>query len=48
MIEVFMDGNMWCALIGENLQVGLGGFGDSPAEALRELANEIELYGWNF
>jgi hypothetical protein len=28
-----LDGNMWCALYGENLQDGVAGFGKSPAEA---------------
>lgn len=29
-----IDGNKWCALYGENLQDGVAGFGDSPAEAM--------------
>jgi hypothetical protein len=28
-----IDGDQWCALHGENLQDGVAGFGDSPAEA---------------
>lgn len=28
------DGTSWCALLGENLQVGVAGFGDTPAEAM--------------
>lgn len=28
-----IDGNMWCALYGENLQDGLAGFGKSPEDA---------------
>lgn len=32
--RVFVDGNQWCALYGENLQDGVAGFGDSPAEAM--------------
>lgn len=28
------DGDMWCALHGENLQVGVAGFGPTPAMAL--------------
>lgn len=28
------DGNMWCALYGDDLQVGLAGFGETPAKAL--------------
>jgi hypothetical protein len=30
---VFPDGNKWCALYGDNLQEGVAGFGDTPAEA---------------
>jgi hypothetical protein len=29
-----LDGNKWCALYGSNLQEGVAGFGDSPAEAM--------------
>jgi hypothetical protein len=32
-----LDGNQWCALLGDNLQVGLAAFGDTPAKAM-----------WNF
>ena len=28
------DGDMWCALLGENLQIGVAGFGKTPAEAM--------------
>jgi hypothetical protein len=28
------DGNMWCAMLGENLQEGVVGFGDTPADAM--------------
>lgn len=31
--RVFLDGNQWCALYGENIQEGVCGFGDSPADA---------------
>lgn len=31
--RIFMDGNQWCVLHGENLQDGVAGFGDSPFEA---------------
>ncbi len=30
-----IDGNMWCALYGDNLQDGVAGFGDTPDEAMR-------------
>lgn len=29
-----IDGNKWCALYGDNLQEGVAGFGDSPADAM--------------
>ncbi len=29
-----IDGNLWCALWGENLQDGVAGFGKSPEAAL--------------
>ena len=32
--KLTIDGNKWCALYGENLQDGVAGFGDSPAEAM--------------
>ena len=32
--NVFIDGDQWCALYGENLQDGVAGFGDSPAKAM--------------
>ena len=28
------DGNQWCVLYGEDLQVGIAGFGDSPHLAI--------------
>lgn len=31
---ISMDGDSWCALLGENLAVGVAGFGDSPARAM--------------
>ena len=32
--RLFIDGNQWCALYGDNLQDGVAGFGDSPASAM--------------
>lgn len=37
---VFVDGNQWCALYGVNLQDGVAGFGDSPAEAMADFDAE--------
>lgn len=34
-----VDGNMWCALYGENLQDGVAGFGESPAKAMEAFDN---------
>lgn len=28
------DGDMWCALLGDDLQVGIAGFGETPAKAM--------------
>lgn len=28
------DGDKWCALLGDDLQSGVAGFGDTPAEAM--------------
>jgi hypothetical protein len=28
--RIFIDGNKWCALYGDNLQDGIAGFGSSP------------------
>ena len=36
-IKVTEDGDSWCALVGENLQEGIAGFGDTPAAALMDL-----------
>ncbi len=41
-INVYVDGDKWCAMLGENLQDGLAGFGDTPQEALRRLAEEVK------
>ncbi len=35
--RLFIDGNQWCALYGENIQDGVVGFGDTPDKAM-----------WNF
>jgi len=32
--KLFIDGDQWCALYGTNLQDGVAGFGDSPANAM--------------
>ena len=32
-LKFSVDGDQWCCLLGENLQDGVAGFGDSPAKA---------------
>lgn len=32
--QLSADGDMWCALLGDNLQVGVAGFGKTPADAM--------------
>ena len=34
--NVFLDGDKWCALYGENLMRGVAGFGDTPEAAARQ------------
>lgn len=34
--RVFIDGDRWCALYGEDLQEGCAGFGDSINAAMRD------------
>lgn len=34
--SISMDGNMWCALYGDNLQDGVAGFGPSPEAAMAD------------
>ena len=31
--KIFKDGNKYCCLLGDNIQEGICGFGDSPKEA---------------
>lgn len=44
-IHLTLDGDKWCALIGENLQVGIAGFGDDPIAAMRDLSLQISYAG---
>lgn len=34
--RLFVDGDQWCALFGDDLQNGVAGFGDSPDYAYRD------------
>ena len=38
--KVYKDGNQWCALLGDNLQEGVCGFGESPDAATRAFDTE--------
>jgi hypothetical protein len=38
-IQLFKDGDQWCALAGDNIQSGYAGFGDLPQTALINLLN---------
>jgi len=39
---LYMDGDQWCALYGENLQEGVSGFGASPASAMLDFDSNWE------
>ncbi len=34
--KVYKDGNMWCCLYGDNIQIGVCGFGETPDKACLE------------
>jgi len=38
---IIQDGNQWCVLLGENLQVGIAGFGDSPYLAILDFNRQF-------
>lgn len=42
-VQIYPDGDMWCALLGKNLQEGTAGFGKTRSDALRKLAENLEL-----
>ena len=43
--KIHKDGNQWCVLLGENIQEGVVGFGDTPMKAI--LAWNEELHKAN-
>jgi hypothetical protein len=47
-IGVVCEGNKIMAMVGPDLQQGLGGFGDTIPEALRDLAERMEKEKWIF
>ena len=42
--KIYPDGNKWCALYGDNIQEGVCGFGDTPANAAYDF--DSNWYGW--
>jgi hypothetical protein len=42
-ILVARDGNQIVAMVGRDLQAGIGGFGNTVAAALRDLADRMEV-----
>jgi len=47
-VKIFLDGNQWGALVGENITVGVAGFGYSANEAMMELTKQMEIYHRNW
>ena len=41
-IEIYLDGDQVCALVGKDIQEGFCGFGDTPYTALQELIMDLE------
>ena len=41
--KIYIDGDKWCALYGENIQDGVAGFGDSPAKAFEDFDKNFHL-----
>ncbi|MGL5922124.1 hypothetical protein [Chroococcidiopsis sp.] len=42
-INLYKDGDAWCALIGDDIQSGTCGFGQTKSDALRALAISLNL-----
>ncbi len=40
-VKIYPDGNQWCVLWGENIQEGVGGFGDTPILAIMDFNRNI-------
>ncbi|MBB5764640.1 hypothetical protein ABEV34_28595 [Methylorubrum rhodesianum] len=39
--RIFKDGDAWCCLLGDNLQDGIAGFGNTPDAALRQFRKRL-------
>jgi len=46
-VTISLDGDQWCALVGDNIQEGVAGFGNSPVEALENLCQEFKSAPYN-
>ena len=46
-IVVFREGNMMGAMVGPDLVIGLGGFGETVRDALCDLANGFDEHGYS-
>ena len=42
-LKPYKDGDQWCVLLGDNIQTGICGFGNSPIDAIRNF--NTEFYG---
>ena len=40
--RLFLDEGAWCVLLGDNIQDGICGYGDSPAEAMQDYENKLK------
>ena len=45
-VELNREGNMIIAMIGRDRQAGIAGYGESAAEALRDLAAALQYEKW--
>lgn len=43
-IVPFKDGNQWCVLYGEDLQVGISGFGKTPFLAMADFREQLNKF----
>lgn len=41
--KIFQDGEQWCALLGDNIQSGVAGFGKTPREAMANFDENFNL-----
>lgn len=40
--KIYKDGGSWCVLMGDNLQEGICGFGDSPIKAIYDFNKKMK------